>query len=284
MAQIGKMNSLRVIKNLDFGAYLDGGAHGEILLPRRYVPEDIEIGNDIDVFIYFDSEDRIIATTDVPYAQLNEFAYLRVAEVGEYGAFLDWGLVKDLFVPFREMKRKMELGKAYVVYIYLDEQSNRLCATARVDRFLDTTPHNFLEGQAVDLLIFTQTDLGFKAIINLTHTGVIYHNEVFQNIRIGDKLKGFIKKIREDGKIDLSIYEEGYGKIDEIAEKVLAKLRLRDGWLPINDKSSPEQIYNLFGVSKKNYKKALGSLYKNQLITIDNDGIRLVEEEDLNEE
>ncbi len=280
MALIGQMNSLRVIKILDFGAYLDGGAHGEILLPSRYVPEDLEIDTEIEVFIYFDSEDRIIATTDTPYAQLGEFAYLRVAEITEYGAFLDWGLVKDLFVPFREQKRKMEIGKSYVVYIYLDEQSNRLAATARVDRFLDITPHDYTEGQTVELLIYTQTDLGLKAIINSKHSGVIYQNEIFQNVRIGDKINGFIKKIREDDKIDLSLYEEGYGKIDDIAEKILAKLRMRNGFLPLSDDSSPEVIYNTFGISKKNFKKAIGSLYKKELITLDEKGIRLVEEED----
>jgi hypothetical protein len=219
MAEIGRWNSLEVIKELDFGIYLNGTVHGEILMPRRYVPEGIKPGEFVDVFIYLDSEDRLIATTEQPIAQVGDFALLDVVSVNSIGAFLDWGLMKDLFVPFKEQRQKMEMGYSYVVYIYVDEQTNRIVGSAKVEDYLDKTPHTFVEGQEVDLVIYNQTDIGYKAIINNTHTGVIYTKDVFREIERGEKTKGYIKKIRVDNKIDLIIDKPGYEKVDEVLTK-----------------------------------------------------------------
>ena len=275
MAEIGKLNSLRVVKEVDFGLYLDGGEHGEILLPKRYVPENAKPEDILDVFIYLDSEDRIIATTETPYIMVGEFACLKAVAVTPMGAFLDWGLMKDLFVPFREQKLKMEEGKWYIVTVYLDSDSKRLVASAKIEKFLDNLPPDYEAGQEVDLLIVGETDLGFNAIINNKHLGVIYNNEIFQPLRKGDRIKGFIKKIREDEKIDLLLQKAGYGKVDDISMKILDVLKKHNGFLPVTDKSDPDTIYELFGVSKKTYKKAIGALFKYKIIDIEDKGIRL---------
>ncbi len=275
MAEIGKWNKLNVLKELDFGIYLDGGDQGEILMPMRYVPEGCKIGDTIDAFIYLDSEDRIIATTEKPFAQVGDFALLEVVSVSSVGAFLYWGLMKDLFVPFREQKQKMEEGNSYVVYIFLDEQSGRLMGSAKVENFLDKTAPDFTEGQEVDLIIYTQTDIGYKAIINNTHTGVIFDTDVFRTLHRGEHTKGYIKKIREDLKIDLLLDKPGYEKVDEISKKILDKLKEENGFIPLSDKSPAEAIYDIFGISKKNYKKAIGALYKARMITLEENGIRL---------
>ncbi len=275
MAEIGKLNSLRVVKEVDFGLYLDGGEHGEILLPKRYVPENAKPEDILDVFIYLDSEDRIIATTETPYIMVGEFACLKAVAVTPMGAFLDWGLMKDLFVPFREQKLKMEEGKWYIVTVYLDSDSKRLVASAKIEKFLDNLPPDYEAGQEVDLLIVGETDLGFNAIINNKHLGVIYNNEIFQPLRKGDRIKGFIKKIREDEKIDLLLQKAGYGKVDDISMKIVAVLKKHNGFLPVTDKSDPDTIYELFGVSKKTYKKAVGALFKFKIIEIEDKGIRL---------
>ncbi len=275
MAEIGKWNNLRVVKLLDFGAYLDGGEHGEILTPIRYVPADCKIDDEVDVFIYLDSEDRIIATTEKPFAQVGDFALLEVVSVSGIGAFLDWGLMKDLFVPFREQRQKMEEGYSYVVHIYVDDVSNRIVGSAKVEDFLDLTPHEFTEGQEVDLVLYSHTDIGYKAIINNTHTGVVYNSDVFRKLDRGEKTKGYIKRIREDRKIDLLIDKPGYEKIDDISQKILDKLKEEKGFIPLVDKSPAEAIYDMFGISKKTFKKAIGSLYKARLITIEEAGIKL---------
>lgn len=277
MAQIGKTNNLRVVKEVDFGVYLDGEEQGEILLPQRYVPDNYDDTGFIDVFIYLDSEDRIIATTEIPYAMVGEFAFLKVAAVNKYGAFLDWGLPKDLLVPFREQKQDMEEGRSYIVYIYLDEESQRIAASAKVDKFLDLTPIEFVEGEEVDLMIYNETDIGFKAIINGAHWGILYKNEVFQPLKTGDIIKGFIKKIRDDNKIDLSLQKTGFEFLDDVAERILAKLKDQDGFIPVSDKSSPETISEYFGISKKSFKKSVGSLYKKRLIAIEDEGIKLID-------
>ncbi len=276
MAEIGRWNSLEVIKELDFGIYLNGTVHGEILMPRRYVPEGIKPGEFVDVFIYLDSEDRLIATTEQPIAQVGDFALLDVVSVNSIGAFLDWGLMKDLFVPFKEQRQKMEMGYSYVVYIYVDEQTNRIVGSAKVEDYLDKTPHTFVEGQEVDLVIYNQTDIGYKAIINNTHTGVIYTKDVFREIERGEKTKGYIKKIRVDNKIDLIIDKPGYEKVDEVSGKILDKLKLQGGFIPLVDKSPAGEVYDMFGISKKTFKKAIGGLYKSKLITIEDNGIKLV--------
>ena len=275
MAEIGVFNNLRVIKEVDFGVYLDGGEHEEILLPRRYVPENCKVDDNIRVFIYLDSEDRFIATTETPYAVVGDFALLKVIAIESVGAFLDWGLLKDLLVPFGEQSPTMEIGKSYVVKIYIDKQSNRIAATTRLDRYLDNEPGNFHAGQEVELLICNQTDIGYKAIINGTHWGVLYSNEVFQPLKSGQKIKGYIKKVREDNKIDLSLHKPGYERVDDITDTILNVLKEQGGFISVTDKSSPETINKLFGVSKKTYKKAIGAIYRKRLITIESDGIRL---------
>jgi len=275
MAEIGVFNNLRVIKEVDFGVYLDGGEHEEILLPHRYVPENCNVDDNIRVFIYLDSEDRFIATTETPYAMVGDFALLKVVAVESVGAFLDWGLLKDLLVPFGEQSPTMEIGKSYIVRIYVDKQSNRIAATTRLDRYLDNDPGNFHAGQEVELLICNQTDIGYKAIINGTHWGVLYSNEVFQPLKSGHKAKGYIKKVREDNKIDLSLHKPGYERVDDITDTILNVLKEQGGFISVTDKSSPETINKLFGVSKKTYKKAIGAIYRKRLITIESDGIRL---------
>ena len=275
MAEIGIFNNLRVIKEVDFGVYLDGGEHEEILLPRRYVPENCKVDDNIKVFIYLDSEDRFIATTETPYAMVGDFALLKVVAVESVGAFLDWGLLKDLLVPFGEQSPTMEIGKSYIVKIYVDKQTNRIAATTRLDRYLDNEPGNFHAGQEVKLLICNQTDIGYKAIINGTHWGVLYSNEVFQPLKSGQKTKGYIKKVREDNKIDLSLHKPGYERVDDITDTIINVLKEQGGFISVTDKSSPETINKLFGVSKKTYKKAIGAIYRKRLITIESDGIRL---------
>jgi hypothetical protein len=276
MADIGVFNNLRVIKEVDFGVYLDGGEHEEILLPRKYVPENCKVDDNIKVFIYLDSEDRFIATTETPYAMVGDFALLKVVAIESVGAFLDWGLLKDLLVPFGEQSSTMEISKSYIVRIYVDKQSNRIAATTRLDRYLDNTPGNFHAAQEVELLICNQTDIGYKAIINGTHWGVIYSNEVFQPLKSGQKTKGYIKKVREDNKIDLSLHKPGYERVDDITDTILNVLKEQGGFISVTDKSSPETINKLFGVSKKTYKKAIGAIYRKRLITIEDDGIRLI--------
>jgi len=276
MAEIGVYNNLRVIKEVDFGVYLDGGEHEEILLPRRYVPENCKVDDNIRVFIYLDSEDRFIATTETPYAMVGDFALLKVVAVESVGAFLDWGLLKDLLVPFGEQSPTLEKDKSYIVRIYVDKQSNRIAATTRLDRYLDNTPGNFHAAQEVELLICNQTDIGYKAIINGTHWGVLYSNEVFQPLKSGQKIKGYIKKVREDNKIDLSLHKPGYERVDDITDTILNVLKEQGGFISVTDKSSPETINKLFGVSKKTYKKAIGAIYRKRLITMESDGIRLI--------
>lgn len=277
MAQVGKTNNLRVVKKISIGCYLDGGEHGEILLPRRYVPEDIKVDEYIDVFIYFDSEDRIIATTEEPKIKLGEIAMLKVVSVTHAGAFLDWGLPKDIFVPFREQKQRMEVDKWYIVALYIDYETNRLAASAKVDKFLDNTPPEYEAGQEVDILIYNKTDLGYSAIVNNAHWGILYENEVFRHLSRGKQLKAYIKKIRDDEKIDLILQKPGYEKVDDISKNILDKLEKNNGVLWLTDKSTPEEIYGLLGISKKVFKKAIGALYKAKLITLEEKGIRLVE-------
>lgn len=276
MAEIGKINHLYVVKEVDFGIYLDGGDLGEILMPKRYVPEGTQAEDTIDAFIYLDSEDRLVATTEKPLAMVEEFALLEVVSVSQVGAFMNWGLPKDLFVPFREQRQPMEEGKKYLVYVYLDKNSKRIAASSKIENYLDNIPVDYDEGEEVDLIIVNETDLGYNAIIDNSHLGVLYKNEVFQPLTAGDKVQGFIKKIRTDGKIDLSLVKAGYEKISEFADKIVAELEKHNGFLPYTDKSSPEEIYKAFKFSKKNFKAAVGALYKKRIITLEENGIRLV--------
>lgn len=276
MVQIGKINNLKVLKHVDFGVYLDGGDDGEILLPLRFMPDPCEVGDEIDVFICYDSEDRLIATTETPKAMVHDFALLKVVATSNVGAFLDWGLSKDLFLPFAEQTRALRVGQEVLVYIYVDK-SDRLSASMRLERNIEKTAANYEEGQKVNLIIAGRTDLGFKAIIEKRHWGVLYGNEVFQPLRQGQQIEGYIKKMRPDGKIDLSLQRSGHKAIrEDVGPKILELLKQKNGFLPVNDKTPPEEIYRLFGVSKKQYKVALGGLYKKRLISVDEDGIRLV--------
>jgi len=284
MAAIGEINELEVVKEVDFGLYLDGGSHGEILLPKRYVPEGSKPGDILKVFIYLDSEDRLVATTEKPLAMVGEFAALKDVSNTPIGSFLDWGLMKDLLVPFREQQERMKEGEFYLVYVYLDEKSQRLVATSKLDKFLDKTEIDYEVNEEVNLLIAKKTDLGYKTIIDNSHWGILYYNEVFQLLKIGDRLKGFIKNIRPDHKIDLYLEKPGFEKIDSLSETILAKLKEKGEFLPYNDKTSPKIIADAFHVSKKTFKKALSTLYKKHLIHIDEKrGISLLTEEEIAE-
>ncbi len=278
MAEIGKYNVLKVVKDLDFGLYLDGGDElGEILIPRRYVPVNCTVDSELEVFIYLDSEDRLIATTEMPDATVGQFAFLEAVSVSQVGAFMDWGLPKDLLVPFREQKMDIEKGKGYVVYIYLDDESRRIAGSTKIEKFLDNLPPQYSEGQEVDLMVFHQSELGYKAIVNSAHTGILYTNEVFRNLKKGDTMKGYIKKVREDDKIDLVLEKPGYSKVDGIAQSLLDRLKKANGFIDITDKSPSDEIARRLGISKKNFKKAVGSLYKQKIIVIETGGIRLLE-------
>lgn len=279
MLNIGQFNTLQVLREVDFGFYLDSGDEewGDILLPYSSAPKICEVDDWIEVFIYFDSEDRIISTAQRPHAVVGEFNLLRVASVEKIGAFMDWGLTKDLLVPFGEMKIKLQADRSYIVWVFIDENSGRIVASTRLNKFLELEPAEYEFGQEVELLITRETELGYKAIINNAHWGFLYHNEVFKKLRIGKKVKGYIQKRREDGKIDLSLSAMGYEKVDGISQMILGMLGRKGGFLPLTSKTSPEEIYDTFGVSKKNYKKALGALYKQRLISIEEDGIRLVD-------
>ena len=244
-------------------------------MPIRYVPANCKVGDYVDVFLYLDSEDRPIATTEKPYAQVGEFAMLRVKSVNKIGTFLDWGIMKDLLVPFREQKVTMLEGRSYLVYIYVDEESKRIVASAKLNKFLDKSLPEYTVGQAVELVIESETDLGYKAIINNQHWGILYENEVFEQLAKGLKIKGFIKKIRTDNKIDLSLHPLGYEKVDPLTQMILDELIKEGGFIPVSDKSGAEEVYRVFGISKKSFKQALGALYKRRLITIAPDGIRL---------
>ncbi|RXU37627.1 CvfB family protein [Pseudomonas syringae] len=278
MALIGRYNSLQIVKHTNFGLYLDGAQDGEILLPNRYIPKDVPTEDEdwLNVFVYLDSEDKLLATTEKPKVQVGEFASLKVVEVNSIGVFLDWGLPKDLLLPYSEEKRTLQAGDYCVVPFYLDKHTRRITATARLDRYLDKTPANYSVGQEVDLLVAEATGMGFKAIINNKHWGLIHKNEVFKFMRAGKQEKGYIKEIRSDGNISLSLQPVGAEAASSLNSKILAKLRENDGTLPVSDKSDPQVISGLFGVSKGNFKKAIGALYKQGQIVIHADRIELV--------
>jgi predicted RNA-binding protein (virulence factor B family) len=273
VVQLGKDNYLEILRKTDFGYYLDGKNLGEILMPKRYITPEMKIGDIIKVFVYLDGEERNVATTEEAKAQVGDFAFLKVNKVENVGAFLDWGVSKELLVPFSEQKIKMEEGKSYVVYIYIDKLTDRITATMKLEKFLNKTDQNLLIGEEVDLLIWTPTDLGYKAIINNAFAGVIYKNEIYSKIAYGQKTKGYIKKIREDGKIDLMLYKPGIEKIDDSAQNILDLLISSGGYLPYNDKTDPEVIYRIFGMSKKVFKQSIGSLFKQRTIQITDTGI-----------
>ena len=280
MVEIGRINKLTIKRRLDYGAHLDGGESGDILLPKKYVPKKCQPGDEVEVFVYVDREERLRATTQKPYVTVGQFAKLRVVANSSSGAYLDWGLQKDLLVPKREQHAKMEEGKSYVVFVFLDKKTNRITASSKLDKFLDLQSPNYDEGEEVDLFICYKTDLGYKAVVNNSHWGMVYKNEVFQKLHIGQQLKGYIKIIREDLKIDISLQQSGYQRVDNISQSILKTIKDLGGSIAVTDKSPPDDIYSLFGVSKKIFKKAIGALYKKRLITIDTNGIKLAQKLD----
>lgn len=276
MANIGRKNLLEVVKLENHGAYLQAGWLGEILLPKRYVPEDCEIGDPINVFIYLDSEDRYIATTQTPKAQVGEVAYLKCIAVNPTGAFFDWGLPKDLLVPFSEQHKPLKEDTNYLVFLYSDEESHRIAGSTKLNKYIERNPEGYTQGQAVTLYINEKTDIGYSAIIDHKDWGVLFYSDVVKPLKIGQKTSGFIKRIRDDGKIDLSLQAPGFAKIDTLAEKILSLLQKNGGFLALSDKSPPEDIYDQLSVSKKSYKTAIGTLYKKKLIRIEPEGIHLI--------
>ena len=279
MLFIGKYNNLTIERLTSVGMFLSDVEGEEVLLPNQYLTDEMQVGDNIKVFVYLDSEDRPVATTETPKIIRNEFAFLEVTDVTEHGAFMDWGLIKDLFVPFREQSTPMQLGEWHVVFLYLDQKSSRLIASTKIDRFLENDRLTVAEGDEVDLLIFSKSDLGYNAIVNQYHKGLIYANEVFREINVGDTLKGYVKKIREENKLDLSLQKTGYEVVEPTAQAILDQLKKANGFLNLSDSSSPEDIYKKLQISKKVFKKAIGGLYKQGLIKIGDDGIRLVSED-----
>lgn len=268
---------MTVVKKVDFGMYLDGGDEGEVLLPQRYVPEGCKPGDELDVFLYLDQDEKLVATTQKPLAKVGDFAWLKVAWVNEYGAFLDWGLMKDLFCPFREQKMKMEIGNSYIVHVHMDSESYRIVASAKIERYFCTEFPPYKHGQAVNLLVWQKTDLGFKVIIDNNYPGLVYKDQIFKNIHTGDRLPGYIDLVREDGKIDVTLQPTGRRMTESLSETLLNYMRSHDGRSQLTDKSPAEDIYNEFQVSKKNFKKAVGDLYKRRLITIGENALKLVD-------
>lgn len=275
MLHLGKKNTLRILRGTGVGMFLGDEEGNDVLLPKKYVPENAIVGEDIEVFIYRDSEDRIIATNLEPKIQLNQFACLQVKSVTAIGAFLDWGLEKDLFVPFREQNKKMEEGRWYAVYLYLDEETDRLVASCKVNRYFEKENIDLLIGQEVDLLIFEETDLGLNAVIDNKYKGLIYENEIFQRIKIGTRTKGFVKNLRDDNRVDLSLQKQGYANVEPNAERILEKLKSNNGFLDLTDKSDSNYVMYQLEMSKKTFKKAVGALYRQKIIRIEEDGIYL---------
>jgi len=269
MPEIGKYNDLKIVKKVDFGFYLDGGEEGEILLPGRYAKEDTSVGSTIKVFIYKDSEDRIIAVTDDPYAVAGDFAFLKVVDINKTGAFLDWGLPKDLLLPYAEQDGGIITGRSYVVRVIFDTKSQRIIASRKLHKYFLSDTAELKKEEKKDILIYEETELGFRAVIDNAYTGMLYKNEIFRPIEIGLRLKGYIKNIRDDGKIDLTLPQIGERAVQAAADSILAALKIGNGLINIGDKSSPEEIAGLFKISKKSFKRAVGLLYKKRLVSIE---------------
>jgi len=274
--ELGKYNTLRVVKDTPQGYYLEDHEDNEVLLPVKYIPAGLNIGDEIEVFLYLDSEDRPISTTLIPNIVLDEIAVLKVKEVNEHGAFLDWGIAKDLFVPFAEQKTPMVKGRPYIVIMYFDEESNRLAASSKYNDFTSDEENNFRTWEEVDLIIANETDLGYNVVVNGESEGLLYYDEVFKKIRYGEQMKGYVKKIRKDGKLDITLQKQGYSNVIGNLKVIIDELKINNGHLNFNDKSDPEAIRKYFSMSKKTFKKAIGSLYKDRLIRIEDDGIYLV--------
>ena len=276
MVKIGKYNTLKVVKNVDFGAYLDGGDGVEILLPARYIGEPLHPGDEIEVFIYKDNEGRLIATTEHPYAQVGEFAFLQVNDVNRMGAFLDWGLMKQLLVPFSEQTIKLSRGMVVPVYVYLDDASQRVVASAKIDHFLGNCVPRYKVGDSVKALVYKHADMGYKAIVDNLFHGMFYESELYRPLEIGEEVTAYVNRVRDDGKIDLLLYGRKDGRVDSLARTIRERLsNTQDGFLPLCDSSSPEEIRAVFSCSKKDFKKAIGSLYREHVISLVDGGIKL---------
>ncbi|MBY0477981.1 MAG: RNA-binding protein [Chitinophagaceae bacterium] len=276
MIKVGDYNRLQVQRITQTGAFLNDGKEG-LLLPKRFVPHDTKVDDEVDVFVYHDSEGRLIATTLHPHAVVGDIAFMKVVSTTPQGAFLDWGLMKDLFVPKSKQVSDMRLGGEYLVKLFIDEQTGRVAATEYIEQGLSNDELTVKELEIVDLLIFRETELGYAVIINNKHLGLLYFNEVFQNISIGDKVEGFIKTIRPDNKIDVALGKPGYQKVEDEADKIIRLLRAKNGYLPYHDKSAPEEIYEVFGMSKKVFKMTVGKLYKEKKIELTKTGMKLIE-------
>jgi predicted RNA-binding protein (virulence factor B family) len=276
MIHLGEINSLSIVRETEQGIYLEDEENNEVLLPNRYIPESYKIWDKIDVFVYLDNEERLVAVTDKPYIKKGDFALLRCNAVTELGAFLDWGMLKELFCPFKEQAFKMKKGGWYLVYCYLDEKSNRLAASSKTNRFLDNKVLTVEQLEEVDLIVSHPSEIGMNVIVNKKHTGLIFNDDIFKDISIGDRLKGFVKKIRPGNKLDIVLGQIGYRNIEPNAEVILKELEDNSGYLNLTDKSDPEDIKRTLQMSKKNFKKAVGSLYKQKLIEIKPDGIYLL--------
>ena len=275
--KIGKTNKLIAARSTDNGYYLTDNDGNEVLLPNAYVADDLKIGDEIEVFVYKDSEDRIVATTLKPYVQFEEFAYLKVKEVNDYGAFMDWGLPKDLMVPFAEQTEKMKKGNWYLIFLLEDEQTERLIGSSKVNEFTFTTEIDVNTGDEVDLLLYNMTELGMNAIVNNMYKGLIFKSDIHKNIKPGDRIKGFVKQVREDGKIDIILEPAGYkNSINKNSDIILSALKENNGFLNLTDKSTPEDIKRILGLSKKAFKNGLGNLYKQKIVELNENGIKLL--------
>ncbi len=277
MIQIGKYNELKILRRTPFGLYLGDDSGEDVLLPNKYCPKKYEMDDELNVFVYLDHNEKPIATNIIPKIELHQFALLEVIDVSVVGAFMNWGLEKDLFVPFGEQRQRMEVGRRYIVFLDIDPNSGRLYASNQIKKILSNEELTVSKGEKVDLVVLKETDLGFNVIVNHRHEGLIYENEIFTKINIGDKLQGYVKHIREDNKLDISLQAIGYGNVNDAnAELIYRKLEENEGFLAITDKSTPDEIYSTFGMSKKAFKKSLGSLYKQRKITIEPNGIKLI--------
>jgi len=276
MIKVGEYNTLKVVKAVDFGMYLDGDKD-EILLPTRYVPKELKVDDEITVFIYHDNEGRLIATTDRPVASVGEIAMMEVADANPAGAFLKWGIMKDVFIPISLQEKKMHPGDRRLVRLFIDERTGRVTATEKIDKYLSNYELSVEVHQPVDLVVYQVTDIGYKVIVNSRHLGVLHFNEVFRELAVGDKVQGFVKNIRPDNKLDISLGTKGYSKVPAEEGKIIGLLRANSGYLPYNDKSAPEAIYEFFGMSKKTFKMTVGALYKKKQIEITQTGIKLTE-------
>ena len=276
MIKLGDYNKMTVVKEVDFGIYLDGGDEGEILMPKRYVPEGTKPGDELNVFVYLDQDERPVATTETPLCKVGDFAYLEVSWVNEYGAFLNWGLMKDLFCPFREQKKRMEKGQGYIVHVGIDEDSYRMVASAKVEHYLSREMPPYAHGDKVSLLVWQKTELGFKVIIDNEFAGLVYADQVFRPLTTGDRLNGYVDRVRPDGKIDVTIQPTGRRNTEEFSEVLLQYLKDNNGHCDLGDKSPAELISDRFKVSKKTFKKAVGDLYKRRLIELSDNGLTLL--------